>query len=66
MNTNVTHTFSSHLCSKCGGPAPEWKCPACGLTSTVFDSRHFAICRNGGKMQAKCEKCGEAESKCVC
>ena len=63
---NVHHTFSSHLCSKCGGPAPYWKCPECGIASENFDPRHFTVCRNGAKMQAECQKCKEAESKCTC
>jgi len=66
MSDDVHQTFSSHLCSKCGGPAPEWKCPECGLVSAKFDPMHFQICETNGKMQAQCEKCGEAESKCSC
>ena len=66
MNTNIHHKFSSHLCAKCGGPAPEWKCPGCGVTYYQFDQFHFQTCPNKGKLQAKCQKCGEAESKCSC
>lgn len=62
---NTNQTFSSHLCSHCGGPAPEWKCPECGFSSPNFDPLHFQKCE-GTMMQAQCQKCGEAESKCEC
>ena len=66
MNTNLHHKFSSHLCSKCGGPAPDWRCPGCNLLSSIYDPFHFQKCKYKAKMQAKCQKCGQAESKCTC
>ncbi|MBI2673672.1 MAG: hypothetical protein HYX23_00065 [Candidatus Zambryskibacteria bacterium] len=66
MDDNVHYKFSSHLCGHCGGPAPDWKCPKCGLTSYVFDPDHFKKCKRTGKMEALCQKCDEAESQCVC
>lgn len=62
----IEQKFSGHLCSVCGGPAPDWKCPLCGKSSHIFDARHFASCEHRGTMQSKCAKCEEAESKCVC
>ncbi len=58
--------YSSHLCSHCGGPALHWKCPECGFSSKDFDSLHFQTCDAKKMMQAECQKCGEAESKCSC
>jgi hypothetical protein len=62
-----THThFSGHLCKTCGGAAPGWKCAECGKTAGAFDSRHALACPKGGRMEAECEKCRQAESKCTC
>ncbi len=63
---DINKALSSHLCSHCGGPAPDWKCPACGFTSENFDPSHFQECDDGKMMQAQCQKCGESESKCIC
>ena len=62
---DISQKFSGHVCNKCGGPAPDWKCPECGFSSSDFDPSHFQKC-DGNKMQAQCQKCGEAESKCTC
>ena len=66
MDKDIYKKFSSHLCGHCGGAAPNWKCPECNGVSSIFDPSHFKSCKNGGKMQAQCQKCGEAESKCTC
>ena len=66
MDQNIHQKFSGHLCSKCGGLAPGWKCPACGAIATAFDSSHALNCPVKGRMEAQCQKCGQAESKCTC
>lgn len=66
MDQDLHKKFSGHLCSKCGGPAPGWKCPACGVTANTFNSDHALICNAKDRMEAQCQKCGQAESKCTC
>jgi hypothetical protein len=63
---NFFHSISSKHCAHCGGPAPDWKCPACGAESTVFDPSHWRTCTKGAKMQALCKACDKAESLCTC
>ena len=58
--------YSAHLCATCGGPAPDWKCPACGFKTTDFDPLHFQKCVEGKMQQAECQKCEEAETNCTC
>lgn len=65
MHDIHTH-ISSSTCSKCGGPAPDWKCPGCGMTAKFFDPNHWRNCPKGKKMQVLCEACGQAEEKCTC
>jgi len=66
MDQDIHKKFSGHLCSKCGGSAPGWKCPACGAIATAFDSTHALRCPTKGRMEAQCQKCDQAESKCTC
>ena len=63
---NIMNRAQSDVCSHCGGAAPGWKCPACGYEPERFDPMHWRECPGRGKVQAKCEKCGQAESKCTC
>ena len=63
---HIKQTISGSLCSRCGGPAPDWKCPKCGVAGKSFDPNHWRKCREGGKMQAQCLQCGEAEENCTC
>lgn len=63
---NILTRISGHLCSTCGGEAPDWKCPRCGVTARVFDANHWRVCKYGAKMQAQCKACGDAEEKCTC
>ncbi len=66
MEQNTKNLISSKICSHCGGEADGFKCPKCGLVSAVFDPLHWRNCTGGGKLQAKCKKCGEAEDNCRC
>lgn len=66
MHESHINKFSSDKCAKCGGDAPNWKCPKCGSVSDSFDSFHWQKCRFGAKYQAQCQKCGEAEENCTC
>lgn len=66
MDEDIKQRISGDICSHCGGEAPDWKCPRCGKTSKNFDPLHWRNCADGGKMQAQCKKCGEAEEKCQC
>ena len=66
MSQDVRQKFSSDICSKCGGEAPDWKCPKCGKTSKSFDPSHWKDCPERGKMQAQCKKCEKAEENCQC
>lgn len=66
MHNDHINKFSSDKCSHCGGDAPNWKCPKCGGVFNLYDPSHWQKCRLGGKLQAQCQKCGEAEEKCTC
>jgi hypothetical protein len=66
MEHNTLHHVSSTTCSLCGGPAPEWKCPECGLHAKDYDPSHWRECKHGTKMQSMCAACGQAELKCRC
>lgn len=66
MHEDILNKFSGNKCSKCGGDAPNWKCPKCGGVSSSYDPSHWQKCRFGGKHQAQCQKCGEAEENCTC
>ncbi len=63
---DIARHISGSVCSKCGGPAPDWRCPGCGATATFFDPLHWRTCVVGKKMQAQCKECGQAEEKCSC
>ncbi len=63
---NISNRINGAVCHKCGGPAPHWKCPKCGIESETFDPNHWRNCRFEAKMQAKCEKCNQAEDNCTC
>lgn len=66
MDSTLRQKLSGNLCGKCGGEAPGWKCPKCGKTAKAFDPSHWRVCPEGGKMEAQCQKCGQAESNCKC
>lgn len=66
MHKENINKFSSNRCGKCGGDAPNWKCPKCGGVSDKFDTSHWQKCAKGGKHQAQCKACGEAEENCTC
>ena len=65
-DTYIAKHISSSTCSVCGGPAPDWKCPGCGMSATVFDPMHWRTCSSRRKMQAQCQKCSQAEERCTC
>jgi len=62
----IKQNISGQICSKCGGEAPDWKCPKCGKVSHTFDPMHWRNCLYDAKMQAQCKVCGEAEENCIC
>ena len=66
LSKDIGNRIKGNVCSKCGGPAPYWKCPKCGEESEMFDPEHWKNCRFGAKMQAKCEACNQAEENCTC
>jgi len=66
ISTQIVAHISSSTCSVCGSPAPDWKCPGCGMSSKVYDPMHWRTCSSGRKMQAQCQKCSQAEEKCSC
>ena len=66
MDDNIKNTISSNICSKCGGSADDWKCPACVDVAKQFDPLHWKNCKHGGKMRAQCNACGDAEDNCKC
>ncbi|OHB08525.1 MAG: hypothetical protein A3I86_02630 [Candidatus Zambryskibacteria bacterium RIFCSPLOWO2_02_FULL_39_14] len=66
MHKDYLDHISGNKCGTCGGDAPNWKCPKCGGVSDIFDPSHRQKCRFGAKYQAQCQKCGEAEEKCIC
>ncbi len=63
---NIKDVISAKTCSRCGGEADGWKCPKCGRTSDRYDPLHWQQCQYGGKLRARCKKCGEAEDNCKC
>jgi len=63
---DIKNRISGDICSRCGGEAPGWKCSKCGYASSHFDPLHWRQCAYGGKVQAQCKKCGEAEDNCKC
>jgi len=50
-------------CSKCSGPTEGFKCDMCGEESETHVEDHSC---GGAHCVAKCQGCGEAESKCTC
>lgn len=51
MYKDFINKISSNKCGRCGGDAPNWKCPKCGSVSSLFDPLHHYIARSASSAQ---------------